>query len=119
MEQKKFTKSEATCVISEEVIATIACTAALDVPGVAAMAQRPDIRGIMPGNTNLKSVKVSGNESTMVLDVYLTICENFRIPDVAGQVQQEIKNAIQSMTGKPVTRINIHVAGLKIDEESK
>lgn len=119
MEQREFKKSEGTCIISEEVIATIVCTAAMEVPGVASMAQRPDLRGIITGGANGKSVKVTGSESTMTLDVYITIREGFRIPDVAEQVQHEVKVAVQAMTGKPVTRINVHVAGLKLEETGK
>lgn len=119
MEERQFKKSEGTCIISEEVIATIACTAAMEVPGVASMAQRPDLRSIIASGANGKSVKVTGSESTMTLDVYFTIKEGFRIPDVAEQVQREVKVAVQSMTGKPVTRVNVHVAGLKLEDTSK
>ena len=48
MDDKGYKVSEGSCIISEDVIATIANTAAMEVPGVAGMAQRPaDIRGIM------------------------------------------------------------------------
>ncbi len=116
MEEKDFNIAEGTCIISEEVIATIACTAAAEVAGVASMATRPDIRGLIPGGANSKSVKVTANENTIALDVYITITEGVRIPDVGEQVQSEVKAAVQSMTGKPVTRVNVHIAGLKLDE---
>ena len=46
MDDKGYKPSEGSCIISEDVIATIASTAALEVQGVASMAQRPtDIRG--------------------------------------------------------------------------
>lgn len=117
MEERAFKKSEGTCVISEEVIATIACTAAVEVPGVASMGQRPDIRAIISGGTNSKSVKVQNSESAMALDVYIHIRKGFRIPDVAEQVQHSVKVAVQSMTGKPVTKVNIHIVGLTLEEE--
>jgi uncharacterized alkaline shock family protein YloU len=119
MEAKKFKRSEGTCVISEEVIATIACTAALEVDGVAAMAQRPDIRTIIAGANNSRYVKVSDSESAMTLDVYLSIVQGYRIPDVSEQVQQTVKTEVQDMTGKPVTRVNVHIAGMKPEEEKK
>lgn len=119
MDEKQFKTPEGACVISEEVIATIACTAALEIEGVASMAQRPDIRSIISGNTNSRYVKVVGGEGAMTLDVYLDIAQGYRIPDVAEQVQQEVKSAVQSMTGKPVTRVNVHIAGMKTEEEKK
>ena len=49
MDDKGYRPSEGSCIISEDVIATIASNAALEVPGVAGMAQRPaDIRGLSP-----------------------------------------------------------------------
>ena len=119
MDEKTFKKSEGTCIVSEEVIATIACTAALEVPGVAAMGQRPDIRGIITGGVNGKSVKVVGGDTAMCLDVYIQMRQNFRIPDVAEQVQLAVKNEVQSMTGTPVTKVNVHITGLEETTESK
>ena len=105
MDDKGLRPSEGSCIISEDVIATIASTAALEVPGVAGMAARPaDIHGIMSTNAATKSVKVLNNE-------------NETIPDVAGDVQHGVKVAVQSMTGKPVTKVNVHVAGIVLDDE--
>lgn len=116
MDKKEFQKARGTCIISEDVIATIACTAAMEVPGVAAMANRPDLRTMITSNVNSKSVKVTGTENTLVLDVYFTIKEGFRVQDVAEQMQREVKMAVQSMAGKPVTRVNVHVAGIKLED---
>lgn len=117
MDDKGYKPSEGSCIISEDVIATIASTAALEVPGVAGMAPRPvDIRGIM-GTGAAKSVKVVNNENETVLDVYINLRVGTRIPDVAGEVQHQVKVAVQSMTGKPVTKVNVHVAGIVLEEE--
>ncbi len=110
--------SQGSCIISEEVIATIASSAALEVPGVASMAQRPvDIRGIM-GPVSARSVKVLNNPSETVLDVYIHLRLDARIQDVASEVQRSVKVAVQSMTGKPVTKVNVHVMGIVLDENS-
>lgn len=119
MDDNVYKPSEGSCIISEDVIATIASTAALEVAGVAGMAQRPaDIRGIM-GSGASKSVKVINNESETVLDVYINLKQGARIPDVAGEVQHQVKVAVQSMTGKPVTKVNVHIAGLALDEDKE
>ena len=118
MDDKGYKVSEGSCIISEDVIATIANTAAMEVPGVAGMAQRPaDIRGIMATGAT-KSVKVINNESETVVDVYVHLKVGARIPDVAGEVQHQVKVAVQSMTGKPVTKVNVHVAGIVLEEEA-
>lgn len=57
------------------------------------------------------------NENETIVDVYLNLRLGARIPDVAGEVQHSVKVAVQSMTGKPVTKVNIHVAGIVLDED--
>ena len=119
MDSKAYKSSEGSCIISEDVIATIASTAALEVAGVARMAQRPvDIRGFM-GPASAKSVKVINNESETVVDVYINLRLDARIQEVAGEVQRSVKMAVQSMTGKPVTKVNVHVAGIVLEEKPK
>ena len=57
MEEKEFRRTDGSCVISEEVISSIASAAAVEVPGVAGMAQRPaDIRGII-GSAAARAVR--------------------------------------------------------------
>lgn len=119
MDVKDFQSSDGACIVSEEVIAQIACTAATEVPGVAGMASRlNDIRGLVttPGN---KSVGVVSNESVTVVDVYVNLEAGVRIPEVASRLQRQVKNAIQSMTGNPVTKVNIHIEGIVFEEAKK
>ena len=104
MDDKGYKSVEGSCIISEDVIASIASSAALEVAGVAGMAQRPaDIRGF-------------NNENETILDVYISLKLGARIPDVAGEVQHNVKVAVQSMNGKPVNKVNVHIAGLVTDE---
>ena len=115
MDAKDYQTPEGRCIISEEVIATIAETAAIEVPGVASMATRTiDIRGLV-SSSGTKSVTVVNNESETIVDVYVNLKAGFRIPEVAGQVQRQVKSAVQSMTGKPVTKVNVHIAGMELE----
>ena len=107
-EQVKQT-TKGSCIISEDVIATIACNAASEVEGVASMAQRPlDLRRVAATEA-VKSIGVISNPNETVLDVYLNVFPTANIPAVSENVQIAVKNAVQSMTGSPVTKVNIHV----------
>ena len=119
MDDRQYKMPEGNCIISEEVIATIASTAALEVPGVAGMALRtPELRNLMGGN-GTKFVGVVNNENETVIDVYVNLKVGVRIPDVASAVQRDVKSAVQSMTGKPVTKINVHVAGMVLEDKKE
>ena len=116
MDKKMATRSN--CIVSDEVIATITCAAAREVAGVTDMAVRPnDIKGILSSGAE-RSVTVSNRESTIALDVYIQIAEGAKIQDVAEKVQQNVKSAVQAMIGKPVTRVNVHIAGLATEENA-
>ncbi|MBQ4612884.1 MAG: Asp23/Gls24 family envelope stress response protein [Clostridia bacterium] len=117
MNMEEFKPSEGSCIISEDVIGAIAATAAAEIPGVAGMAKSPaDLRGIVAKGVLPKSVKVVNNEHETVLDVYVNLKQGAKIQDTAAMIQQSVKSAVQAMTGKPVTRVNVHVAGMVLDE---
>ncbi len=110
MSEQTYKTTDGSYIISEEVIATIAANAALEVEGVAALAQRPmHIRGMMSSSAT-RSIGVVSNANETSLDVYLQPTMTAHIPTLAEAVQTAVKNAVQSMTGSPVTRVNIHVA---------
>lgn len=118
MDTKEFKSAEGSCIISEDVLASIACTAASEIPGVAAMARNvSDIRGIITTNAASRSVRVLHTENETVLDVYVTLREGAKIQETGSQVQQAVKAAVQAMTGRPVTRVNVHVEGMVPEEK--
>ena len=118
MSDMKDTNASGNTVISEEVIATIASSAALEVEGVASMAQKPaDLKGLVSSAAE-RSVKVITVNDENILDLYVNLKSSAKIPDVSLAVQKNVKSEVQAMTGKPVTKINVHVAGIVFDEEA-
>ncbi len=107
--------------ISDEVVAIIAGIAAVEVPGVAGMSG--GIAGgiaEMLGRKNLsKGVKVEVGEKEAAIDLYLIVEYGARIPDVAWEIQEKVKKAVETMTGLNVIEVNIHVQGVNIDKEHK
>ena len=118
MESKKFQSAAGSCIISESVMASIVATAAMETEGVAALAGRAtDIRGIISRDDATRAVRVTNTANDTVLDVYIILKQGAKIQDTALTLQQNIKSAVQSMTGKPVTRINVHVDGVAVHEK--
>ena len=114
----KKAKTRGNCIISDEVIATIACAAAKEVPGVAEMASRPSELKTLILSGAQRSVAVSRRESTIALDVYITIKVDGKIQEIATAVQQNVKSAVQAMTESPVTRVNVHIAGIDLEQNT-
>ncbi len=108
--------------ISTEVVATVAGIAAGEIKGVAGMngSALGGIADILGGKKNKgKGVKVELGEDSCVLDLYIVVDYGVRIPDIAWEVQENVKNSVESMTGMTVEKINIHIEGVSFEKEKK
>ncbi|KGG81426.1 Asp23/Gls24 family envelope stress response protein [Caloranaerobacter azorensis] len=107
--------------IADEVVGIIAGLAATEVKGVAGMSG--GIAGgisEMLGRKNLsKGVKVEVGEKEAAIDLYIIVEYGAKIPEVAWEIQENVKNAVQTMTGLNVVEVNIHVQGVHIEKEVK
>lgn len=107
--------------ISDEVVAIIAGLAATEVTGVAGMSGGL-AGGIaeMLGRKNLsKGVKVEVGDREAAVDLFIVVEYGTKIPDIAWQIQENVKKAIEAMTGLQVIEINVHVQGVNIEKENK
>lgn len=107
--------------IADEVVGIIAGMAATEVPGVAGMSAGL-VGGIaeMLGKKNLsKGVKVEVGEREAAVDLYIIVEYGVRIPDVALRVQENVKRAIETMTGLNVVEVNIHVQGVGFSQQDQ
>lgn len=119
MEEKNMVISEqshGSIRIADEVVSIIAGLATIEVEGMAGMSGG-FVGGIAEilGKRNLsKGVKVAVGERETAVDLYVIMDYGISIPDVAAQVQQNVKSAIENMTGLEVVQVNIHVQGIKL-----
>lgn len=107
--------------IADEVVGIIAGMAATEIEGVAGMSAGL-VGGIaeMLGKKNLaKGVKVEVGEREAAIDLYIIVEYGVRIPDVALKVQENVKRAIESMTGLEVVEVNVHVQGVGFSQETR
>ncbi|MCI8443763.1 MAG: Asp23/Gls24 family envelope stress response protein [Clostridia bacterium] len=104
--------------ISDDVVAVIAGVAVSEVPGVAGMAGgfAGGISEVLSGKKNLaKGIKVDVAEKDVKIDVNIIVEYGSRIPDVAFEIQNRVKKAVESMTGLNVEEVNVHVQGVNTD----
>ena len=106
--------------IAEDVVSVIAGVAVSEVKGVYAMAGgfAGGISEVFSGKKNLsKGIKVNVIENKEVkVDVNIIVEYGVRIPDVAFEIQNRVKKAIEAMTGLKVLETNIHVQGVNTDQ---
>ncbi len=105
--------------VADEVVSIIAGLAATEVAGIAGMSGgiAGGIAEILGRKNFAKGVKVEVGEREAAIDLYIIVKYGVRIPDVALQAQENVKQAIETMTGLSVVEVNVHVQGVGFPEE--
>lgn len=105
--------------IANEVVGVIAGLAAMEVKGVYGMSG-----GMVDGITELlkkknlsKGVRVEVGEKEAAIDLSIIVEYGTKIPEVAVAVQENVKRAIESMTGLTVVEVNVHIQGVEFRQE--
>ncbi len=106
--------------ISDDVVGTIASIAATEIAGVNGLSGgiAGDLAGIF-GKKNLsKGVKVSIEDNSVQIDLNIIVDYGIKIPDVSWQIQENVKSAVETMTGLKVKEVNVHVTGVNLQTEA-
>lgn len=107
--------------ISDDVIGIISSIAAAEIEGISGLSGTltEDIVEIFGKKNFSKGVKVEIIEDKVVVDLNIIVDYGVKIPDVSWQVQENVKTAIESMTGLSVSAVNVHVSGINIKKKNQ
>ncbi len=109
-----------TITYANEVIATIAGVAANEIDGIAGMCVSGGFGEILGRNRSItKGVKVEVGSQEAAVDLYIVVEYGKPIQKVAGEVQENVRKALESLTGLHVVRVDIHVQGVSFEKEKK
>ena len=64
-----------------------------------------------------KGAKVIRNKDQIEIDLHVIVKYGCKIPQVAWDIQENVKNEIRSMTNMKLNAVNIHVEGVKRDDQ--
>ena len=108
--------------ISVDVVSTIAGIATAEIEGVAGMYSSfaggiAEKRGAKKSPS--KGVKVDMTEETVSIDLYIVVEYGVRIPELAWEIQENVKNNVETMTGLSVEKVNIHIEGVSFAKEAE
>ncbi len=105
------------------VVETIAGLAAQEVEGVASMASVSTGFADMftrKSTRNLtKGVRVDIDGGTVAVDVTIVVEYGSPIPDVARSIQENVKKAIETMSGLDVRNVDVHVQAVSFEREHR
>ena len=106
--------------VSDDVLAVCAINATLKTEGVAEMAgsiQNIISKSIRGKELVAKGAKVTRNNDNIEIDLHVIVSYGCKIPQVAWDIQENVKKEIRSMTNMKLNAVNIHVEGVKRDDQ--
>jgi len=105
---------------ANEVIAIISGVAANEVEGIAGMCTSGGIAEVFGRNKNItKGVRVEIGTEEASVDLYVVVEYGTPIQTAAFNVQENVRKAIETMTGLHVVRVDVHVQGVSFEKENK
>ena len=115
--------SDGTVSFATEVVATIAGLAATEVDGVASMVSPASGFADMFSRKNTrnftKGVRIDLDGNKVTVDVTIVVDYGSPVPDVARSIQENVKKAIETMSGLDVRSVDVHVSGISFEREQR
>ena len=62
-------------------------------------------------------MKVEVGEKEAAVDLFMNVEYGVQIPEVAWNVQENVKKSIETMTGLTVVEVNIYIQGIEFHKE--
>ncbi|QAT42841.1 Asp23/Gls24 family envelope stress response protein [Aminipila luticellarii] len=108
--------------ISEDVIAICVINSALATKGVAGLSgglTDTISKNILGKEPLKKGIKISKEDDEINIDIYVIVHYGVKIPEVAWNIQKNVKKEVENMVDIPIKAINIHVQGVHFAEQEK
>jgi uncharacterized alkaline shock family protein YloU len=104
--------------IADDVVAVIASIATLETAGVTSMSGGI-VEGFarkVSGRQVQKGVQVSVDEHEAKIDLRIIVKYGEKIDEVCRQVQYNVKDTVENMTGLSVQEVNIRIEGVDLEK---
>ena len=107
--------------ISQDVIAAIAKYAADEIDGIHCLtSSRLPIKNLNKNSIkkiSTKPVLINMNDDSAIIDISVIVKAGCKIRAVVEDLQKAVKDAVQTMCGITVTKVNVHVEGIHFEGE--
>ena len=114
---------DGTVSFATEVVATIAGLAATEVDGVASMSSPASGFADMFSRKNTrnftKGVRIDLDGNKVTVDITIVVDYGSPVPDVARNIQENVKKAIETMSGLDVRSVDVHVSAISFEREQR
>ena len=103
---------------ADEVVAVIAGVAVTEVPGVKGLSGnlQSGVNEMLGRRTPAKGVHVEIEDRDVTVDTSVVLKSGYKIPEVGKAIQDNVKKAVETMTGLNVKTVNVHVSSVDFSE---
>lgn len=106
--------------INNEVVAKIASLAAIEVEGIVPLSGKASLVEAWNRPKDLeKGVAVEIRDNTSEISLEVDVEYGIDIYKTAHQLQTAVKNAVESMTGLVVSRVNVSIRGIVLGDQPR
>lgn len=108
--------------ISEDVVASVAAMAVLEVEGVCGLSSNlgADLAEMLGKKSLGKGIRVApGENDSLVIDCNIIVQFGQPIFDLAKTVQESVKSSVESVTGLVVDQVNVNISGIALTKDTK
>lgn len=109
-------KTQSSLNISDEVVASIARNSIAEIDGVHSLSALPPKYNFAAAATS-QSIGIRYNSDSAEINIAIIVSMNHKIKTVCEQVQQSVKDSIQNMAGVPVSKVNVFVTGVHVENQ--
>lgn len=99
--------------ISETVIEKIAQLVVDEVDGVFSMAPSPmKLKDLLFSSEKYKPIRLNISGGVAQIDLYVILKAGYRMKEVAENIQEYVKDAVQNMASVAVSKVNVYLCGI-------
>ena len=102
--------------ISEDVVAVIAATAAMEVEGVNGLffSTGKELTNLVSKKGLSRGVRLLIYGDDVTIDVYILAEIGYPVSEVGAEVQKAVISAVEAAVGVTVTAVNVHISGVTL-----
>ncbi len=101
--------------VSEEVVASIAAAAVLEVEGVVSLsATAGDIQELLSKKNSVKGIRMTTEDDALVIACSVVVLYGFSMQEIGAAIQDAVMQAVESMTGITVRAVHVNISGISM-----
>lgn len=106
--------------VTDEVIADLAGSAAMDCYGLVGMASRKQLKDgiaeLLRRDNLSRGVEVRRDNGLLVIDLYIVVSYGTKISEVANNVQSKVKYVLNDVVGLQVDQVNVSIQDVRVSK---